>query len=93
MTQPARQGFLRRFERDVDPGGELDPRERARRAERALRAHMLRLARASAVARAERTKRYAPTADPARRCRGPRLRLSTTAAARRHPAGSDERGR
>jgi hypothetical protein len=42
-TRPARQAFLRRFEREVDPDGKLPPDERRRRAEHALRAHMLRL--------------------------------------------------
>lgn len=42
-TRPARQAFLKRFERQVDPDGELPPDERARRAEYALRAYMLQL--------------------------------------------------
>jgi hypothetical protein len=42
-TRPAREAFLRRFEREVDPDGKLPPDERARRANHALRAHMLRL--------------------------------------------------
>jgi len=42
-TRPAREAFLKRFEREVDPEGELPPDERRRRAEHALRAHMLRL--------------------------------------------------
>jgi hypothetical protein len=42
-TRPARQAFLKRFEREVDPDGKLPPDERRRRAEHALRAHMLRL--------------------------------------------------
>lgn len=41
---PARNGFLRRFEREVDPNGELHPIERARLAESAMRAHMAKLA-------------------------------------------------
>lgn len=32
-TEPARQAFLARFEREVDPGGLLPPEDRARRAE------------------------------------------------------------
>jgi hypothetical protein len=35
---------MQRYEREVDPDGTLDPRERARRAEYAMRAHMSRLA-------------------------------------------------
>jgi hypothetical protein len=42
-TRPAREAFLRRFEREVDPDGKLAPDERARRANHALRAYMLRL--------------------------------------------------
>ena len=42
-TRPAREAFLKRFEREVDPEGKLPPDERARRANHALRAHMLRL--------------------------------------------------
>jgi hypothetical protein len=42
-TRPAREAFLKRFEREVDPDGKLPPDERARRANHALRAHMLRL--------------------------------------------------
>jgi hypothetical protein len=42
-TRPARQAFLHRFERQVDPDGKLSPDERARRAEHALRAYMLQL--------------------------------------------------
>jgi len=43
-TQAAREGFLARFTDQVDPEGQLDPRERARRAESAMRAHMQGLA-------------------------------------------------
>lgn len=38
-TQAARDAFLARFEQQVDPGGVLDPLERAKRAESAKRAH------------------------------------------------------
>jgi hypothetical protein len=51
-TAPAREAFLKRFEREVDPDGQLDPVERRRRAEHARKAHMQRLALKSAVARA-----------------------------------------
>lgn len=50
-TKPARDGFLARFEDQVDPERTLDPAERARRAESARKAHMLRLAKRSAEAR------------------------------------------
>lgn len=42
-TRPAREAFLRRFERQVDPDGTLSPNERARRAAHARRAYMLQL--------------------------------------------------
>jgi hypothetical protein len=42
-TRPARQAFLKRFERQVDPDGKLPPDERAYRAQHALRAYMLQL--------------------------------------------------
>ena len=56
MTAPARSGFWRRFEREVDPDGRLAPAERATRASRLMRAHMLRLAKSSAEARASRNR-------------------------------------
>jgi hypothetical protein len=48
---PARQGFVARFEREVDPDGILPPDERTRRAEHAQRAHMARLSLKAAQAR------------------------------------------
>jgi hypothetical protein len=53
-TAAARSGFLKKFERQADPGGTLPEAERARRAEHLLRAHMARLALASARARRKR---------------------------------------
>lgn len=50
-TQPARDKFLERFEREVDPEMKLPPKERRQRAEHAKRAYMLRLAKRSARAR------------------------------------------
>jgi hypothetical protein len=52
MTAPARRGFWRRFEREVDPDGRLAPSEWTKRASQLMRAHMLRLAKSSAEARA-----------------------------------------
>jgi hypothetical protein len=53
-TRPARKAFLDRFEREVDPNGELPPDERRRRAEHAKRAYMLRLAKRAIAARKSR---------------------------------------
>jgi hypothetical protein len=50
-TRPARQAFLRRFEREVDPDGKLSREERQRRAEHAKRAYMLRLAKRAVAIR------------------------------------------
>jgi hypothetical protein len=50
-TRPARQKFLQRFEREVDPDGVLPSDERRRRAEHAKRAYMLRLAKRAIAAR------------------------------------------
>ncbi len=50
-TAPARQAFLDRFEREVDPDGTLPPADRARRAEHARKSYFFRLALASAKAR------------------------------------------
>jgi hypothetical protein len=43
-THAARSAFLERFDRQVDPDGQLEPAERARRAEAAKREHFQRLA-------------------------------------------------
>jgi hypothetical protein len=51
LTAPAREAFLSKFERDVDPDEVLSLEERRRRAEHARRAHMARIARLSAIAR------------------------------------------
>jgi hypothetical protein len=53
-TRPARQAFLDRFERQVDPDGTLLPEERAKRADAARRAYFARLALKSSKARAAR---------------------------------------
>ena len=53
-TRPARDKFLQRFEREVDPDGTLPPDERRRRAEHARRAYMLRLAKRAVAARKTR---------------------------------------
>ena len=50
-TRPARDAFLARFEREVDPECVLPAEERKERAELAKRAYMLRLAKRSAQAR------------------------------------------
>ena len=50
-TAPARKAMLDRFEREVDPSGELTPAERAARAEHARKAYFARLSLKSAQAR------------------------------------------
>ena len=63
-TRPAREGFLKSFEREVDPDGKLPIEERRRRAEHALRAHMLRLRkRATAGRKGTSTKPADPQGD------------------------------
>lgn len=54
-TKPARDAMLARFEREVDPDGVLDVRERARRAESAKRCYFSALALKSAQARRRRS--------------------------------------
>jgi hypothetical protein len=54
LTAKAREAFLARFEREVDPDGVLSEEERASRAEHARQAHFTRLALASAKARRTR---------------------------------------
>jgi hypothetical protein len=39
-TKAATAGFMARFEREVDPEGQLDPEERRRRADSAMKAYM-----------------------------------------------------
>jgi hypothetical protein len=53
--KPARSGYERRFELEVDPDGTLPEGERKRRAAAAHRAHMQRLALASSRARQKAT--------------------------------------
>ena len=54
LTASAREAFLSRFEREVDPDGVLAPDERRRRALHARKAYFARLAFASAKARRRR---------------------------------------
>lgn len=53
-TRPAREAFLKRFEKEVDPDGTLLPEERRQRAEHAKRAYMLQLAKRSVAVRKAR---------------------------------------
>ena len=53
-TKAAREAFMARFEREVDPDGTLAPEERARRAEAARKAYFAQLAHKSAKARRRR---------------------------------------
>jgi hypothetical protein len=55
-TAPARKAFIDRFEREVDPDGVLEPRERAIRAEHARKAYFQRLALRSAQTRRRRVQ-------------------------------------
>lgn len=55
-TAKARETFLSKFEREVDPDGVLPEAERQRRAEYARKAHFTRLALASAKARRAKAK-------------------------------------
>jgi hypothetical protein len=55
-TRAARDAFLARFEREVDPHGELPPRERLRRAEAARKAYFTALALSSSKARRSRRR-------------------------------------
>jgi hypothetical protein len=55
-TQPARDAFLARFEREVDPDLSLPVPERRRRAEAAKKAYFSRLALKSAKARRARRR-------------------------------------
>jgi len=55
-TAPARQRFLDRFEREVDPDGRLHPKERQRRAASARKAYFSALALKSAKARSARSR-------------------------------------
>lgn len=58
-TANGRAAFLDRFEREVDPDGLLDPKERAKRAHHAKRAYFLALALKSAQARRRNRQRKA----------------------------------
>lgn len=50
---PARNGFMARFEKQVDPDGVLPDEERTRRAKHARKAYMTALALKSSIARAK----------------------------------------
>lgn len=54
IAKRARDGFLARFEREVDPEQRLRPHERRQKALLARRAHMTRLAMRSAKVRRRR---------------------------------------
>ena len=62
ITAPAREAFLSRFEREVDPDGVLPPAERQRRADQLRKAYFTRLALESAKARRRRRTRPATAA-------------------------------
>ena len=56
ITKPAREAFMARFERQVDPDGVLPEAERLRRAAAAKTLHFQRMAWKSAKARRARSK-------------------------------------
>ena len=56
LTAPARAAFLAKFEREVDPDGELSVPERKRRADMARRAYFTRLALKSVQRRSKKTR-------------------------------------
>jgi hypothetical protein len=58
-TAKARDSFMARFERQVDPDGTLPPAERAQRAEAARQAYFLTLSAKAAAARTARARRAA----------------------------------
>ena len=60
-TRPGTEAFLKRFEREVDPDGVLDPAERARRAEAAKKAHMAALSLKASKANRARRQQAAQT--------------------------------
>ena len=64
VTAKARETFLARFEREVDPGFVLPAEERQKRAEHAKRAYFARLALASADARRGKRARASPSPAP-----------------------------
>ncbi|WP_298442806.1 hypothetical protein [Gordonia sp. (in: high G+C Gram-positive bacteria)] len=65
-TAPARKAALDRFEKQVDPEGNLTPAERAKRAEHARKAYFKRLALKSAQAR-RKSREFADSARAAER--------------------------
>jgi hypothetical protein len=81
-TAPARAGLAARFEREVDPRGELDPAERARRVQAKRQAHFTRLALLSAKSRrrAAEERRAAAAGNDAAEVRQAAAELEETAA-------------
>lgn len=57
VSQAARDAFMARFEREVDPDGKLPIAERRRRAEHARKSYFTKLALKSALARRARKAR------------------------------------
>jgi hypothetical protein len=71
-TQPGRDAFLAKFEREVDPDGVLPEAERRRRALHARKAHMLTLSMKSAqTARAKKAVEAEKAARARSRSRRP----------------------
>ena len=62
-TKAAREAFMARFEREVDPDGTLVPEERTRRAEATRKAYFAQLAHKSCKARRRGSKKGKGGAD------------------------------
>jgi hypothetical protein len=56
-TSPGTRALMERFERQVDPNGEMDPATRAKAAEAARKAYFRGLALRSSIARANRSRK------------------------------------
>jgi hypothetical protein len=64
-TAPARKAALDRFERLVDPDGNLPPEQRAKQAAKARQAHMQAMSLKAAAARRKKREAAEKAADPA----------------------------
>lgn len=60
-TSAGTAAFMARFDREVDPEGQLDPAERARRADHARKSYMSKLALKASRSRSRPTQKNAST--------------------------------